>query len=438
MYQKLVLLALPLFALWGCSQETGMTSASLDPLTRSVEQEFDSSKLQLPAGDRSDWVLIHNSRGGRIVGSHDQGKTWELLGHILVPIQGGIWRPTEEAGVLAFNFLRGPSNVFASAVNAIHLRFSDPQGYQLPEDPEAPLMAPHGVSLVPQEELTRIAGDESSSSIDGGRTGITDIPGGTGFFGAEWSPKVGSQVYMGDGTQFAPIPYNVAPHSDYPDRSYLLIVTPVAEREIEYVEFENKVDGRVMLKRVLEEPAQVAKVKRPVEGIGRFSGSEYIQKPGVLRANHPGVICIGTTDINTDPDLQNTKIPTEQINELRGGFQVVPSHHFQDPSMQNGFDHPFVYLVVGPVQEPAHLKRYDMGIEGTFPLFYQGLRGGLGRTELQFRGDDRWLEISEAVQAGKFKTRNGTVLRHLRGYIKDALVEVTAIRFYNAQPTGTQ
>lgn len=367
------------------------------------------------------WLKIHNVVGGEIVGSLDQGKTWKEIGRVVFASQGEYWRPTvSPSGVLAFNFARGPSTVFASAVNNLHLRFSDPPGYKLPDDYDAELVEPHGFSIAPADT------PESPRII------VTNNPGGTGVFGKEWSPKVGALVFMGDDKKYEPIPYDVAPNPNIVERSYILIKSQEDSEDIEYLDFENKVSGKVMLKVAGQEARQVAKVLKPVEGVGRYVGSEFLQQPGQIRANHLGVFDVGTTDINIDPEIQKP-LPKDEatINPLRGGFQVVPSHHFQDRSMQSGGDHAQVYLEVGPIIDPPHLKRYDMGIEGTYPLFKSGIRGGVGVTCFKFVGIDKWFELKHAVQLGKFRTKSGEKLKHLRGYVKDALYRVTAIRVIN-------
>lgn len=97
--------------------------------------------------------------------------------------------------------------------------------------------------------------------------------------------------------------------------------------------------------------------------------------------------------------------------------------------MESGGDHPYVFMVVGPIQDPPNLKRYDMGIEGRYPLYSFGMRAGAGTTYFKFKDDpNTWYELGEAVKLGKFKQNSGKVLKHLRGYIKDALSQVTDIR----------
>ncbi len=441
-----VLLLSLLFSAWAplaCGPVTG--SVPKDSLVTPASEQADqkqkpgegtellpeTSGLEDPnrprAMDELHRLWIENRRGGAILGSRDGGKTWIKIGKITSPINGGLWYPArpnnpgEKGGVLAFNFLRGPSSVFATAVNALHIRLSDPPGYSLPTDLRADLVEPQGVSLFPREE-----GDNLSPSASS-RAAVTDIPGGQGIFGSEWSPKVGSEVLMGDGIRFAPIARDQGPDSRLADRSVILIRTPKAPvGEIEYLEFDNFSGGQVRLKRVGQsQTSVVARVTQGVRGVGRFAGSEYAPKPGVLRANHAGVICIATTDLNTAIPRPTASDPAE----LRGGFQVVPSHHYADSSMSSGGDHGEVYLVVAPIQGPEVPVRYDSGVEGTYPMFFQGLRAGTGKTYFKFAGSSSWIEMQDALKQGLFRAPGGGKAFFLRGKNFEAFVKVKGIRF---------
>lgn len=367
-------------------------------------------------------VFIKNAVNGPIKGSRDGGKTWTTIGKVTRPIMGGYKLPSVDGGVLAFDFLRGPSSVFGSAVNNLHFRFSDPEGYVLPQDRSIAPPPGHGITLSPFDKFEPEVESEFAAQ--------TNIPGGTGIFGKEWSPRVGDpvKVEVKDGAGFNPIPYEFSVMAGM----NLLYVSNTSSCDIESIEFENKADGFVTLKRLGEQPQIVATVTKPVEGIGRFEGSEFVQRPGSIRANHAGVFDIGTTDISTDRFITGNP----SVKELRGGFQVVPSFHFSDPSMLNGRDHPFVYMVVEPLIQPAPIQRYDMGIEGSYPLFNKGVRAGMGQTYLKFRNDKKWYELNDAVKRYKFKTDNGAkVIKHLRGVIKDAFLNVTHIQFRFIDPS---
>lgn len=367
-------------------------------------------------------VSLENAWNGKIKGSRDGGHTWQVLGEVKVPVQGEFWVPGRDNGVLAFNFLRGHSSVFASAVNNLHIRFADPEGYSLPADVNIPPVDGHGVTFAPAETL----GTEVSKFA-----GITSIPGGTGIFGPEWSPRIGDKVSVSNGTSLSSIPYDFSLLPTGP-KNTLVMITQDSTCDIEFLEFDNFAEGKVRLKTAKGPAVEIAKVKQGVLGTGRFIGSEFISQPGVVRANHAGVLDIGTTDINSDPNVPRGG----DINELRGGFQIVPSHHYQDPSMQNGRDHGFVYMVVGPLIDPPHLKRYDMGVEGTAPLFSQGLRAGHGVTEVQFRGSQAWIELNDALRSGKFRDSENEPVYHLRGVHKDVFRDVVKFRVTNRVPNS--
>lgn len=451
----------------GCSKGTKITSAkdgnpgnlnSRQDVTDEIFEntcEIDHSNLNVSVSSEMHRIIIHNVKNGAICGSKDAGKSWTLLGHVLLPIEGGIWKPTQKQfKVYAFNFLRGNSNVFASAINNLHIRFSDPVGYELPRDTKVPPLPAHGVSFAPREMLS---GNPLDLLDEDGkrRCGITDIPGGKGIFSGEWTSRIGASAFMGNGKTFSAIPYDLGPNSADPERSYILILNPNPVQKVEYLEFENKKDGLAFAKFENQDPKPIARVLQAVKGIGRFDGSQFLQRPGQVRANHPGVLDIGTTDINTDPTIPQNINPPAYLNvDNFGGFQIVPSHHYYDDSMAKnpkGIANE-VYLVVGPLDAQGIPQRYDLGLEGTFPLFNGGLLAGNGTTYFQFGEGTEYIELNDAVKLGLFKhtekvktlDSNGNpvldsngkpvttdqVVRvdHLRGKILDVLSGVTKIK----------
>lgn len=376
-----------------------------------------------PAGELHR-IHIQNLKGGKIQGSKDGGKTWVHLGKVVAPVNGGVWLPAVDNGVTAFNYLRGPSGIFASAINNIHIRFSDPKGYTLPTNPKIQPIEARGISISPRESGTKPSLDSKGRS----RSILTNIPGGTSIFSGEWSPRIGSEVVMGKGKSFSSIPYNVGPDSRITSRSELIIITYRAKSEIEYIQFQNMNDGLVSVKRAGEAPVDVARVLKPVKGVGRFIGSGFLKKPGQIRANHAGVIDIGTTDVNTDPALLKSDPLAPTKLEYFGGIQIVPSFHWNDKAMENAHKSDWVYAVLEPLQSPPTMDRYDQGLEGSYPLFKDGVRAGTGTTYFKFQNDTAWYELSEAQKLGKFKREDGSVVKHLRGHIKDALHLVTDVK----------
>jgi hypothetical protein len=147
------------------------------------------------------------------------------------------------------------------------------------------------------------------------------------------------------------------------------------------VTFENFKDGLVTVEYRGEEPKPIARVLRPVSGVGRFVGS-YFSEVGRVRANHNGVIDLSTS-----------------LQDKVGAFQIVPEHHARE------FQQPFQltqYMILSPLPGAPPL-------EGTPPLFYGHIRprfeaaditrdpveGVLGRfgVEFKYKGDDTWHRV---------------------------------------------
>jgi len=121
---------------------------------------------------------------------------------------------------------------------------------------------------------------------------------------------------------------------------------PQGSDRIRWIEFDNKFGGLITI-RLLEsdETVTIGQVYQPAFGVGRFEGSLFL-KPGRIRANHPGVICISTS-------------PLGEI----GGFQIIPLEHAMSPEMK--FARTLTqWMVVGPI-DPRSSQEW----EGLVPLF---------------------------------------------------------------------
>jgi hypothetical protein len=148
----------------------------------------------------------------------------------------------------------------------------------------------------------------------------------------------------------------------------VVIVVCGASKPPYRITFENKFDGRIV--GYFKGRTQVlGRVLRPVTGTGRFGGSKYLGT-GLLRANHPGVICISTG-------------PKGEL----GGFQIIPAVHASDLELSY-VRSISAWMVVGPVSFE------DAPLEGTFPLF-----SGLLRPE-QWKIRVRWIgtEVFEDLE----------------------------------------
>lgn len=276
--------------------------------------------LALPALAKEQFrIRLINEVGGQIKISQDGGKNWQKVGQVKIPAS-----KLSLAGFEASSYGK-KGRVVATAVNALHIKVK--------QEGEKPVL----FSILPEETMEKgfnpLSYFSASSSI------FTDIPAGKGIFGEEFSPYVGSQVFLGE--KMEPLGPDYIPKIGD-------LLTILADRPTPYptqMIFENKKDGKVTVKYLNGQTQDIAKVLSPVVGTGRFTGSLYTDV-GRIRANHPGVICISTS-------------PLGQI----GGFQIVPSIH----SAKIGTLGKEQWLTVGPLNDKE-------GIEGKIPLFFQYLK----------------------------------------------------------------
>ena len=136
-----------------------------------------------------------------------------------------------------------------------------------------------------------------------------DSPAGTGLFGG-FAPLTGSKVFIEgkDGARRPLIPLNNESLA-IKEGEALLIESALPERTDTWmVDMENRPGGRVIAW-TREGPRVVARVVRPVGGVGRFGGTEF-QGVGRIRASHTGVIDVATA-------------PRGQV----GGIQIMPLTH---------------------------------------------------------------------------------------------------------------
>jgi hypothetical protein len=256
-------------------------------------------------------IKISNQAGGSIEVSSDQGKSWDTLGQVTYPIN-----KANESGFTASRWIAS-GEVAASAVNAIHIKVDNAQTI---------------FSILPREFLKIPANYNSYLSPDSSI--YTDIPAGKGIFGGGWAPFVGNQVYIFDQ------PLGRSPAVN--DILTIIVTRPAPWPQ--YITFENRFGGAITIKYPGEEEQVIGEVLRPVQGVGRFAGSRFVN-PGRIRANHPGVIDISTS-----------------VGNKVGGFQIIPMSHAESPEM-GGARTATQWMVVGPSSVEGKSP------EGTSPLF---------------------------------------------------------------------
>lgn len=280
-------------------------------------------------------LVIENVVDGRIYAlktDTETGKVREkLLGRVLAPVMH-----ISPDGFTAAGWGE-TGTVCATAVNAIHIKTD--HNY---ETGRATLF-----SLLPVE----FAGFDPTdyySYFNETASLVTDIHAGHGIFGGLYSPLVNSPLHVikaGDESgKVLPLPDGYMPAVG----DTLVISVKRRVHNPEYIEFENRFGGLIWLKELGDEPYPIGQVLKPVQGVGRFLGTQYAGI-GRIRANHPGVI-----DISTSPE------------GIVGGFQIIPRDHAMSSELS------YVrlktqWMVVGP------LDALDASWEGTAPLFSEYL-----------------------------------------------------------------
>ncbi|NLI96419.1 MAG: hypothetical protein GX436_06890 [Synergistaceae bacterium] len=188
-----------------------------------------------------------------------------------------------------------PGTVAASAVNAIHLLIDIEKGRG------------RTLSLLPSETVAPAAGPGSALVVEG--------KGGYGLFGG-WAPPVGAPVTVISASgEERPLNGGLLPKE-----GEVLRIDVNSLCSPYMIEIENRPGGRVFSwSRSVEQSGVIARVLRPVRGVGRFEGTLF-QSVGRLRANHPGVI-----DISTSPE------------GTIGGFQIIPFNHAHSAEMEGAW-----------------------------------------------------------------------------------------------------
>jgi hypothetical protein len=202
------------------------------------------------------------------------------------------------------------------------------------------------VSILPRHTVAPAAGEQSFIALDS--------PAGTGFFGG-WAPPVATPVLVQrNGGALVPLEERGLP------REGDTLVFEVSESESPYlIDIENRPGGRV-LGWYESGPRLLARVIRPLKGVGRFGGTEF-QNIGRIRANHSGVI-----DVSTTP------------RGVVGGFQILPFLHSKSQEMSSAWQLTQWMIIASPTDRP---------LPGTAPLFSSNLVPGSQMTDVLW---DMW------------------------------------------------
>ena len=306
-------------------------------------------------------LKIENRPEGAISVRTSADREWQQIGRVVQPVLR-----VNERGYTASQW-GGNSTVVASAVNAIHLKVRDfnEQGGVI-------------FSILPRH-IDSGKGLPYSSYSSPASSLQTDIKAGESIFGGKWSLLVGNPVFLQGEQELTPLPTDYSPVSG----DVLVIKVLIPRNYPSAIIFENRYNGRVLLEYPGRKPLVVARVLKPVVGIGRFIGTKDTP-PGRIRANHSGVIDISTSLLGRV-----------------GGFQIIPVEHSESPEMSNA-RLLTQWMIVGPVgfEDPAlrgHAPlfsevlqpRYLEELAATTQEWHQDL---LSRTlvEVMYKGEEVW------------------------------------------------
>ncbi|MGI6442240.1 MAG: hypothetical protein ACOXZX_00115 [Synergistaceae bacterium] len=271
-----------------------------------------------------------------------------------------------------------PGHVCATAVNAIHMLVSIENGRG------------RTLSIIPRETIAPAAG--AGASI------IVTSKAGYGPFGS-WAPKVGTQVLI---QKKGSTSEKILSLNTIPQEGDILILRTKNVPLPYMAEIENHPGGRVFLWDK-DGYTVVAKVIKPVGGVGRFEGTLF-QRICALRANHSGVIDVSTSNYG---DI--------------GGFQIIPwEHAISSKEMQSVWDLT-QWLVIGHKDGKSKLG-------GTYPLFKLGFTTGPSSDERLW---DIWSTYGrKSLILFRFNGGKWQKTSSITGRNDKALKNVTHIRLY--------
>ena len=241
-------------------------------------------------------IRVVNSVSGPVEVSADGGKTYLKVGKVTRPA-------TSSSRGYAASVYAVPGTVAATAVHSIRIKTAGVK--------ECSRNASKVISIVPLEfaqSPTGFGGFTSDSSAI-----CTDIPTGQAIF-RNLSSFVGNRVFRQAGGELMPLADGFVPQAG----DGLIVIVTLPERYPETITIENRADGKVEVV-YPDGKKTIAKVERPVRGVGRFDATGYTGV-GRINTNHTGVLTISTA-----PIARGAKDGGPV--ETRGGFMIQPSRH---------------------------------------------------------------------------------------------------------------
>ncbi|MBC8135739.1 MAG: Ig-like domain-containing protein [Fibrella sp.] len=376
-----------------------------------AEENIAPDPLAVPNGYvETHRLRIVNRVSGAISVSTDGGKTWQLIGRVLVPAT------TVVQGYIAAEYA-DPGTVAAIAVHGHRIRVSAS---------DASLHAPLILSLDPKE----YAGKAPNTGYGGHRPGsagiFTNIGAGISLF-RELAPHVGNPVLREnpDTGKVTLLSNRFSPNGA---GEIILIPVWVPTDALTQVIFPNKTGEFVKATFASGTTRDLMQVVKTVQGVGRFDGTAYT---GVGRLNtaHTGVITVCTAPVDG-------ALPEGVGKERRGGFQISPAWHNARCEEAGA---PMV-MTVGEAGVPRRKES-----EGTAPLFRAAVSLGdltasqAAIVDVSIDGGD-WEPIPTitGLRLDGFTGPGLTKIWRERGNKRTAKQGVTAFRLRLATPSAAR
>lgn len=383
------------------------------PQSHATEAEIFASNLR-------EIIDIDNREAGAIQVSLDAGASWKLLGKVVVPYDPHtIWYPVTDTHkrIPYFNLITGASNVMVVDPEVIHLRI----------DNKAHSDAPLGLDVLPRPN--GIDGPYDSASQN--RSIVTDLIPGETIFSGQWSPDIGSQLFIGSDSFEELSAENIQLLSSR-QNCHLRIAVKKSEYQVTSVTFENKKGGSVTLEKTTGEPVKIAEVQTPISGTGRYSASAFSHTRGAVVSQGVAHLQISVAPLFSGDEIPILDPKANSFDEKRAaslrnriaGFELTMVDHFHRDEQGNPL---FIFGLLTSNNSFAKGGDVNPVLEGAPPLFWGTSFMAEGfRTQYSFKGETppRWYDIDNA----KGQTRFPDVAK-LVGVTHTAFENVAAFRF---------
>lgn len=295
-------------------------------------------------------ITVENQPGGRITAYFRKEGAGSEIGRVISALEGPLTRVTIP-GFTAANLAKD-SSVTATAANGIHIRVRGDNGMALL------------FSFLPRE-FSRINKGKYASYQ--GAAVVTDIRGGQGLFGKECAPYLGNEVLVKRvGSEWLRLDDKSL--ADYQPRhgDVWSIRVQGPHKPAASIRIENRVNGELRVDFKDGSSAVLARVVKPVGGVGGFTGAS-LGAFGQIRAHHPGVFEIITSRKFSKVDGELKPPPDEGA---ASAFQIIPFEHTLDGAgLEDGFQGEgfFGYSRVNPVYLLVEAPEYQLEVWDRLP-----------------------------------------------------------------------